>query len=355
MILVDLFITGVVVSLACALPGLWLMLRGMSMLSDALTHSVLLGIVITYLIVGDIASPWMFVGAVVSGVITALLIERLQHRKVSADAAVGLVFAGMFSLAIILITQYAGDTHLDLDAVLLGEIVFAPFDRMVIAGIDLGPRAFVMNATVFVLSALFMWIFWKELVFTTFDATSALLVGFAPVIISTALVVLSSLTVVTAFDAVGAILVVAFMTASPAGAFLLTYRLNRMVWLTMVLAITSALLGMWGAMWLDVSVSGAMATAAGVQFALIWLFAPKRGLIAHALERRTLRQEVQLLAHLMHLASHQRDDQIPHIQASSAFVTELHRRGWINNGQITMAGYSRLNDVGGQRRNFTKL
>lgn len=349
MILVDLFLTGIIVSLACALPGIWLMLRGMSMLSDALTHSILLGIVITYLIVGDIASPWMFIGAVVSGVVTALFIERLQLRNVSADAAVGLVFAGMFSVAIILITQYAGDTHLDLDAVLLGEIVFAPFDRMVIFGVDLGPRAFVMNGVVFVLSALCMWIFWKELVFTTFDATSALLVGFSPAIISSGLVILSSLTVVTAFDAVGAILVVAFMTAAPAGAFLLTYRLKTMVWLTMLLAITSAMLGMWAAILFDFSVSGAMAAAAGVQFGLIWLFAPKRGLIAHAFERRHLRYEVQLLAHLMHIASHARDDNTQLAATSTAFVTELHRRGWLENGQITLAGYDRLNNVDGRK------
>lgn len=349
MILFDLFITGVIVSLACALPGLWLMLRGMSMLSDALTHSVLLGIVLTYLIVGDIASPWMFVGAVVSGVMTAVLIDRLQHQRISVDAAVGLVFAGMFSLAIILITQFAGDTHLDLDAVLLGEIVFAPFDRMVIAGVDLGPRAFVMNGTAFILSATFMWFVWKELVYTTFDATSAMLVGFSPAIISMGLVVISSFTVVTAFDAVGAILVVAFMTAAPASAFLLTYRLKTMVWLTMVLAVSTALLGTWLAMLLDVSVSGAMATTAGVQFCIVWLFAPKRGLIAHALERKNLRHEVQLIAHLMHLASHQRDDQPQLLQSSPVLLGELYRRGWVENGQITPLGYARLHEAGARR------
>lgn len=349
MILFDLFITGVIVSLACALPGLWLMLRGMSMLSDALTHSVLLGIVLTYLIVGDIASPWMFVGAVLSGVMTAVLIDRLQHQRISADAAVGLVFAGMFSLAIILITQFAGDTHLDLDAVLLGEIVFAPFDRMVIAGVDLGPRAFVMNGIAFILSAICMWIVWKELVYTTFDATSAMLVGFSPAIISIGLVVISSFTVVTAFDAVGAILVVAFMTAAPASAFLLTYRLKTMVWLTMGLAVSTALLGTWLAMLLDVSVSGAMATTAGVQFCIVWLFAPKRGLIAHALERKNLRHEVQLIAQLMHLASHQRDDQPQLLQSSPVLLGELYRRGWVENGQITPLGYSRLHEAGARR------
>lgn len=346
MILFDLFATGVVVSLACALPGLWLMLRGMSMLSDALTHSVLLGIVLTYLVVRDIASPWMFVGAVISGIITALFIDRLQRQRISVDAAVGLVFAGMFSLAIILITQFAGDTHLDLDAVLLGEIVFAPFDRMQIAGVDLGPRALIMNAIAFVLSALFMWLVWKELVYTTFDATSALLVGFSPAIISIGLVILSSFTVVTAFDAVGAILVVAFMTAAPASAFLLTYRLKTMVWLTMGLAVSAALLGTWFAMLLDVSVSGAMAATAGVQFCLVWMFAPKRGLIAHALERKNARTEVQLIAQLMHIASHHTDDQPQRASVSTLNVDELHRRGWLANGQITPTGYARLHEVG---------
>jgi manganese/zinc/iron transport system permease protein len=347
MILVDLFLTGVVVSLACALPGLWLMLRGMSMLSDALTHSVLLGIVVTYLIVGDVASPWMFIGAVLSGIITALFVDRLQQRNISADAAIGLVFAGMFSLAIILITQFADDTHLDLDAVLLGEIVFAPFDRMVIAGIDLGPRAMVMNGIALLLSAMFMWVFWKELVYTTFDATSALLVGFSPAIISIGLVTLSSFTVVTAFDAVGAILVVALMTAAPASAFLLTYQLKSMVWLTMFLAMSAAIIGTLVAMWLDVSVSGAMATVAGVQFVVVWLLAPKRGLIARAIERRVLRYEVVLLAHLMHLASHQHHDQ-PHLANSSEqCMRELTHRGWIDEHRmLTASGYARLNDVG---------
>jgi manganese/zinc/iron transport system permease protein len=347
MILVDLILTGVVVSLACALPGLWLMLRGMSMLSDALTHSVLLGIVVTYFIVRDVSSPWMFIGAVLSGIITAIFVDRLQQRNISADAAIGLVFAGMFSFAIILITQFADDTHLDLDAVLLGEIVFAPFDRMVIAGVDLGPRAMVMNGIALLCSTVCMWVFWKELVYTTFDATSAVLVGFSPAIISIGLVTLSSFTVVTAFDAVGAILVVALMTAAPASAFLLTFRLKSMVWLTMLLAMSAALMGMVVAMWLDVSVSGAMAAAAGVQFVAVWLLAPKRGLIARAIERRGLRHEVVLLAHLMHLASHHHDDEPHRVHASEQSLRELTQRGWIDERRmLTASGYARLNDVG---------
>jgi manganese/zinc/iron transport system permease protein len=253
----------------------------------------------------------------------------------------------MFSFAIILITQFADDTHLDLDAVLLGEIVFAPLDRMVIAGVDLGPRAMVMNGIALLFSTVCMWVFWKELVYTTFDATSAVLVGFSPAIISIGLVTLSSFTVVTAFDAVGAILVVALMTAAPASAFLLTFRLKSMVWLTMLLAMSAAVIGLLVAMWLDVSVSGAMAAAAGVQFVAVWLLAPKRGLIARAIERRGLRHEVVLLAHLMHLASHHHGDE-PHIaHTSEQCLRELTQRGWIDDQRmLTTSGYARMNEVG---------
>lgn len=345
MILLDLFLTGLVVSVACAVPGLWLMLRGMSMLSDALTHSVLLGIVLTFLIVSDIDSPFMIVGAVASGVGTALFVERLQRQNISADAAIGLVFAGMFSLAIILITVYAGDTHLDLDAVLLGEIIFSPFDRIVLGGVDIGPRAMIMNGVALFLSVTFMVVFWKELVFTTFDATSATLVGFAPTVLTTGLVILSSFTVVTAFDAVGAILVVAFMTTAPASAYLLTYRLRRMVMLTVLLAVSASIIGIWVAMLLDVSVSGTMAAVAGLQFVIIWLFAPTRGVIARLIERRGLRTEVLLLAQLMHIVSHKRTHQ--QFVVDGQLVRELQARGWIDEAQqLTSIGVRTLQQAG---------
>jgi manganese/zinc/iron transport system permease protein len=345
MILVDLYLTGLVVAVACAVPGLWLMLRGMSMLSDALTHSVLLGIVLTFLVVGDVDSPFMIFGAVASGVITALFVERLQRQNISADAAIGLVFAGMFSLAIILITVYAGDTHLDLDAVLLGEIIFAPFDRIVVGGVDFGPRAMVMNGIALLLSVSFMIVFWKELLFTTFDATSATLVGFAPAVLTTGLVILSSFTVVTAFDAVGAILVVAFMTTAPASAYLLTYHLRSMVWLTVLLSMSASLIGIWLAILVDVSVSGTMASVAGFQFLMIWLFAPKRGVIARLIERRTLRKEVLLLAQLVHIASHQHAHQRQIVDGP--LLQELQRRGWIDDAQqLTASGQRHLHHPG---------
>lgn len=105
------------------------------MLSDAISHTVLLGIVLAYLISNSLASPLLFVGAAAMGVITVWLVEVVSgSRLVREDAAIGLVFPALFSLAVLLISRYAGNIHLDTDSVLLGELAFAPFDRITLWG-----------------------------------------------------------------------------------------------------------------------------------------------------------------------------------------------------------------------------
>jgi manganese/zinc/iron transport system permease protein len=126
---------------ACALPGVFLVLRRMTMMSDAISHTVLLGIVIGFFLVQDLTSPLLVLGAAAVGVLTVSLVALLERtRLVKEDAAIGLVFPALFSIAVIMITRFAGNVHLDTDAVLLGEIAFAPFDRFEAFGADLGPR-----------------------------------------------------------------------------------------------------------------------------------------------------------------------------------------------------------------------
>ena len=138
----EIQLIALVVAVACALPGVFLVLRRMAMMSDAISHAILLGIVIAFFIVEDITSPFLIIGAALTGVLTVTLVELLHRtRLVKEDAAIGLVFPALFSLGVILISRYAGDVHLDVDAVLLGELAFAPFDRLVIAGRDIGPTA----------------------------------------------------------------------------------------------------------------------------------------------------------------------------------------------------------------------
>ena len=145
---VDVLLVAVVVAAACAIPGTFLVLRRMAMMSDAISHTVLLGIVLAFFVVADLSSPILIVGAALVGLLTVVLVEAVSRTGlVREDTAIGLVFPALFSIAVILISGLAGNVHLDSDAVLLGEIAFAPFNRFTSFGVDLGPVAlWVMGA-----------------------------------------------------------------------------------------------------------------------------------------------------------------------------------------------------------------
>ena len=134
---IEIQLVAAVVAAACALPGVFLVLRRMAMMSDAISHAILLGIVLAFFITHDLTSPFLVAAAALTGVLTVTLVELLNRsRLVREDAAIGLVFPAMFSLGVILISRFAGDVHLDTDSVLLGELAFAPFNRMSIFGYD---------------------------------------------------------------------------------------------------------------------------------------------------------------------------------------------------------------------------
>jgi len=275
-------------------------------MSDAITHAVLFGIVLAFFVVHDTASPLLMIAAAATGVLTVVLVELLSRtRLVHEDAAIGLVFPVLFSLAVVLISRYAGDTHLDTDAVLLGELAFAPFERVEAFGYDLGPQALWVMGTILVLDALFIGLFYKELKLATFDAGLAAALGLAPGLIHYGLMTLVSITAVGAFDSVGSVLVVALMIAPPAAAYLLTDRLGHMIGISAALGAVSALAGYWLASALDASIAGAMATMAGVVFGLALLLAPGRGLVAVALRRARQRREFAELMLAVHLLNHE--------------------------------------------------
>ncbi|NJK78561.1 MAG: metal ABC transporter permease [Chloroflexaceae bacterium] len=339
---------AIVIAAACAIPGVFLVLRRMAMMSDAISHTVLFGIVVGFLITRDLGSPWLFAGAVLTGVLTVSLVELLNRtRLVKQDAAIGLVFPVLFSLAVILISRFAGNVHLDTDAVLLGELAFAPFDRFELFGVDIGPRALVVGAALFVLNLAFVIIFYKELKLSTFDAGLAAAFGFVPGLLHYALMTLVSITAVGAFDAVGSILVIALMIAPPSAAYLLTDRLPRMIGLSIGIGAGSALAGYWVARWLDVSIAGSMATITGVAFGLSFLFAPERGILATAQRRARQRWEFaeQLLA--MHILTHEGTPQAAselhvehlnqHMRWAPWFAARVVRRA-VQNGMVRTSG-----------------
>jgi len=272
----EIQLIAVLVAVACALPGVFLILRGMAMMSDAISHAILPGIVIAFLITGNLSSGWLILGAGLSGVLTVALVEVLRTTGLlKEDAAIGIVFPALFSLGVVLIAVFADDVHLDTDAVLLGELAFAPFDRHVILGREV-PRAAVVMAIILVINAAFITLFYKELKMSTFDAALASSFGFAPSVLHYGLMALVSTTAVGAFDAVGSILVVALMVAPPAAAYLLTRRLSSMLVWSALIGCLVAVWGYWMARLLDASIAGSMATMAGILFVIVLAFAPSR-------------------------------------------------------------------------------
>lgn len=301
---VEIQLIAVVVAVACALPGVFLVLQRMAMMSDAISHAILPGIVVAFFLTGDLGSPWLILGAAGTGVLTVALVEMMRKTGLlREDAAIGIVFPALFSIGVVLIARYAGDIHLDVDAVLLGELAFAPFNRFVVGGVDLGPKALAVMSGILVLNAVFLTTFYKELKLVTFDAALGAALGFMPGVMSYALMGMVSVTAVGAFDAVGSILVVALMVAPPAAAHLLTHRLRTMIVFSVGLGAASALGGYWMARLLDASIAGSMATAAGVVFLLAFLFAPEQGYVPQAVRRSAQRVRfgrTMLLIHLLH-------------------------------------------------------
>jgi manganese/zinc/iron transport system permease protein len=302
----EIVLIAVVVAVACALPGVFLVLRGMALMSDAISHSILVGIVLAFFVTRDLGSPLLLIAAAATGVLTVTLVELVfRSRLVREDAAIGLVFPALFSVGVILISRFAGDVHLDIDAVLLGELAFAPFSRLTVAGHDIGPRALHVMGSILAMNILFIAVYYKELKLSTFDAALAAALGFSPAFIHYAFMSLVSLTAVGAFDAVGSILVVALMIAPPCCAYLLTDQLSRMLLLAAAFGAASAVLGYLLAHTMDASIAGSMASMAGVLFLLTFAFAPERGFLSQARRRPRQRAEFMRKMLVIHIFNHE--------------------------------------------------
>ncbi|RLJ63231.1 manganese/zinc/iron transport system permease protein [Lacinutrix venerupis] len=302
---IEIQLIASLVAIACAIPGTFLVLRKMAMISDAISHSILPGIVIGFFITHNLNSPLLILFAAFTGIITVVLVEYIQKTGlVKEDTAIGLVFPALFSIGVILIAKNANDVHLDVDAVLLGELAFAPFDRLLISSVDVGPKALWIIGVILLITVILLIAFFKELKVSTFDAGLAASLGFSPAIIHYGLMSVASVTTVGAFDAVGAILVVALMISPAATAYLLTTDLKKMLALAIGFGVLSAISGYWFAHWLDASIAGSITTMLGLLFLIVYLFAPSKGIIAVMYREKQQRTEVSLLTFLLHLKNH---------------------------------------------------
>lgn len=273
-----------ITAVSCALLGVFLVLKNMAMVADALSHTVLLGIVLGYFIAGDLDSPILFVGAALFGVMTVYAIEYAVNKfAIQSDAATGLVFTLLFALAIILISKYARNVHLDVDVVLSGEVVFATLNTMEIFGIQV-PISFARMFVMLVINLAFVTVTYQQLKVSIFDPVYAKSIGVAVGFLNLVLMILVSITTVVAFDAVGAILVISLMVAPALSAHLLSKRLSIMLLVALLYGVINSVLGYYVAIYFNVSISGTIAFAGFVTFLLTLLFAPN-GLIGKRFKR----------------------------------------------------------------------
>ncbi|NLY37075.1 MAG: metal ABC transporter permease [Tissierellia bacterium] len=304
----EIQLIAIIVAIACSLPGVFLVLRRMSMMSDAITHTILLGIVVAFFITESLTSPLLILGAALMGVFTVFLTETLNGTGlVSEDSAIGVVFPLLFSIAIIIISKYAGAVHLDTDSVLLGELAYAPFNRLTLFGKDMGPKALYSMSVILLLNLVFIVAFFKELKIATFDPALATILGFTPALLHYSLMTLVSITAVGAFESVGSILVIAFMIGPPITAYLMTDDLKRMVMLSALVGSINGVLGYQMAAYFDVSIAGSMAVMTGLVFFLVFVFAPDKGLVSIIRRRSSQKIEFAQKSLLFHILNHEGD------------------------------------------------
>lgn len=337
-----ILLVGGAVSASCALLGSFLVLRRMALLGDAISHAVLPGIVIAFFIAGRRAPLPMLIGAGALGVLTVFLIELFNRsRRLKEDASIGVVFPALFSIGVILVSRYAYQVDLDLDCVLYGEIAYAPLDQLFFRGAPIGAKALWVNGAVLLLNLAFVILFFKELKITTFDADLAAALGFSPLLMHYLLMTGVSITVVGAFESVGAILVLAMLVVPPATAYLLTERLEIMLALGVALGVASAALGYLLARWWDVSIAGAIAVASGALFVIAALLSPRHGLLLRWLRQRRLGSATAEQLLLLHLQEGGRPVPVPQLalrfswspERIERIVARLAERRWVEAGE----------------------
>jgi manganese transport system permease protein len=269
--------TAVVAAVVCAVLSCWLVLIGWSLMGDAVSHAVLPGVVLAYVLGVPFA-----VGALVFGLLAVALIGAVRDTsRVKEDAAMGIVFSTLFALGLVLISVTPSDT--DLNHIVFGNLLgVAPGDVLQIA---------VLGAVVLVVLVVKR----RDFTLYAFDPTHAHAVGLSPRLLGAALLGLLALTAVVALQAVGVILVVAMLIIPGATARLLTDRFGRMLLVAPAVSTGCAVLGLYLSYYLDVASGATVVLAQGTAFALVYLLGPRHGLLGARLAARA-REDVRAAA-----------------------------------------------------------
>ncbi|PWJ40064.1 metal ABC transporter permease [Sediminitomix flava] len=266
-----IMLTGALVAISCSLLGCFLVLRKVVMVGDAISHAVLPGIVIAYFFSQSLDSLPMLIGAAAFGMIATVIIEMLSKKnKMQEDAAIGVTFTFLFALGVILITSFADKVDLDQECVLYGEIAYVPLDTLTLfGGVELGPvQVWILGFNLLLVLA-FVILGYTPLKMSSFDPIFCTSVGISTSFWHYALMSGVSMTTVFSFEAVGAILVVAFLVGPPSIAYLISKDLKKMLWLAALFGVLSSVFGYLLAVLLNASIAGSMVVMIGIFFIIV--------------------------------------------------------------------------------------
>jgi manganese/zinc/iron transport system permease protein len=268
-------VTGFLASAACGLVGNFLLLRRMALVGDAISHSVLFGLVAAFLVAREVSTPLMFGAAVATGILVTAMTEFI-HRgsRLKPDAAMCVSFTTLFAAAIVMLSfaGVRGHVPIDPECVLFGEIALVPLEPPVVwNGVELGPPSTLRVAGVLLALVFLGAFFFKELLVTSFDFEMARSLGMGVGLWHYGLMAAVSVVVVSVFEAAGSILPVAMLIVPGMFAAQLSDRLGKRFLLTLLHAALGSFFGYHMAVWLDCSPAGAMVVAGAFLFAMVWL------------------------------------------------------------------------------------
>lgn len=301
--MIQVFLVLLLTSIACSILGVFIVLRRLSMVADAMSHTVLLGIVLAFFVTHTIDSPLLLIGASISGILTVIFIEMIgKTGLVKYDDSIGVVFPMMFAIAVILISRFARNVHIDTDIVLMGEVLYAGLNTVPFLGMMISQAAIRMGILL-IINILFILIFYKELKLSTFDNEYAKLLGFPVGVLFYSLMTLTSLTAVAAFDAVGSVLVLSFFITPAASALMITKKLRNALFLSAFFSFLTSLAGYHISLILNASMSGMCAFLSMLMFLIVLIF-NKNGPIASFTRKMKNKVIIRQELFIIHLGNH---------------------------------------------------
>lgn len=267
-----IIIISILAGLPCAWLGSFLVLRKMAMIGDAISHSILPGIVIAYLMSGQKDSFLLFLGASLFGILSTFLIEYLHSKSgLQADASIGITFTFLFSLGVILICYFSSQIDLDQDCVLYGELAYSPLSRWIIDIYDFGPKAFWVLFLVVICTFSYIYFFYQPLKLVSFDEEFAKVSGINVMLWHYSLMGMVSFITVSTFEEVGSILVISNLVVPALTAFLISKNFKRMLFLASFFLILSCILGYGLAYFLNVAVAASISLLGGLIFGIVFI------------------------------------------------------------------------------------